>query len=151
MSRCNTSVFLVLNKLYIPDGIKNMNNGIEIIPRNFNMLKIELDMKLFGDWIFSVSVFRSVISATVEYVLGFKICWLKIVWLVKPSTSFDSSLSDEIGKRTKIKIKIRNGNFRKEVFCFLNLRKKIIDSGIMKNNDSYLTIAARPRKIKEIK
>jgi len=48
-------------------------------------------------------------------------------------------------------MQINNEYFRYENLSFLNLKKKIIDNGIIKSNASYLTMDASARNMNEIK
>ena len=83
-----------------------MNNGIATNPRYFNVLKSELMIKLFSDWI-DWSILFSEID---EYLAGFIIP--PNAWLVNPSMLLWSIRIVAIGSRIKINNKINNENFR---------------------------------------
>ena len=82
-----------------------MKIGIDTSPKNFNVFRSEIKIKLLSVWnepFASVSTIDGYLSG-IENITR---------WLVKPSISLESSLSEAIGSKIKIKIKINRENFR---------------------------------------
>ena len=142
--------FLVLIRRYTPPGNRTIKMGIEIKPRNLNVLKNRLEVKVsnVSDLVGSGSACVDSSIRFVRYEVDGEVKTSN-TWLVNPSTLFDSILSVAVGSKIKIKIRMNRGYLIYEIFSLRNRMKKIMDKGIRSNNDSYLTIDDNARKIND--